>query len=116
MTERHPASAREALVPSSPTVMANGRAAPAGHADIFRIGWLLLWMSGTLASFIVAAVSVRALSDSLNAFEMMSIRSAGGIAILLAMGLARPEFLRGVTFRQMRLQFVRNAAHFGSQI
>jgi drug/metabolite transporter (DMT)-like permease len=73
-------------------------------------------MSGTLISFILAAVSVRALSHSLNAFEMMSVRSAGGLAILLVMGLARPQLLRSVTLRQMRMQFVRNAAHFGSQI
>jgi drug/metabolite transporter (DMT)-like permease len=116
MTERHPANAREAVVPSSTMAMADELPGPAGRPDIFRLGWLLLWMSGTLTSFIVAAISVRALSESLNAFEMMSVRSAGGIAILLAMGLARRELLHSVAFRQMRLQFVRNAAHFGSQI
>src|SRR5437588_12204402 len=67
-----------------------------------RLGWLLFWMSGTLTSFIIAAVSVRALAHNLNAFEMMSVRSAGGIAILLMMGLARPQLLRSVTIRQMR--------------
>jgi drug/metabolite transporter (DMT)-like permease len=116
MPERHPASARKAVVPSSTTGMADELPAPAGYSNVFRLGWLLLWMSGTLTSFIVAAISVRALSGSLNAFEMMSVRSAGGLVILLAMGLARPQLLRSVTFRQMRMQFVRNAAHFGSQI
>src|SRR5690242_12714346 len=81
-----------------------------------RLGWLMFWMSGTLTSFILAAVSVRALAHSLNAFEMMTVRSAGGLAILLAMGLARPQLLRGIAFRHMRMQLARNVAHFASQI
>ena len=61
-----------------------------------RLGWLMFWMSGTLIAFIVAALSVRALSNTLNAFEMMTIRSAGGLIILFAMGLASPALLRSV--------------------
>lgn len=76
----------------------------------------MFWMSGTLTAFILAAVSVRALAHSLNAFEMMTVRSAGGLAILLAMGLARPQLLRGIAFRHMRMQLARNVAHFASQI
>jgi drug/metabolite transporter (DMT)-like permease len=81
-----------------------------------HLGWLIFWMSGTLAAFIVAALSVRALSHSLNAFEMMTIRSFGGLVILLAMGLASPALLRSIKWRHMRLQLCRNVAHFGSQI
>src|SRR6476646_7839496 len=44
-----------------------------------RLGWLIVWMSGTLLSFIVAALSVGALSTQFSAFEMMSVRSAGGL-------------------------------------
>ena len=76
----------------------------------------MFWMSGTLTAFILAAVSVRALAHSLNAFEMMTVRSAGGLAILLAMGLARPPLLRSIAFRHMRMQITRNIAHFASQI
>jgi drug/metabolite transporter (DMT)-like permease len=81
-----------------------------------QLGWLIFWMSGTLAAFLVAALSVRALSQSLNAFEMMTVRSAGGLAILLAMGLASPALLRSVSPRRMLLQIPRNVVHFGSQI
>ena len=81
-----------------------------------QLGWLLFWMSGTLTAFIIAALSVRALSHSLNAFEMMTIRSAGGLIILFAMGLASPALLRSVSCRHMRLQVLRNVVHFGSQI
>ena len=86
------------------------------HPEPTRVGWLIFWMSGTLGAFIIAALSVRALSHSLNAFEMMTVRSFGGLVILLAMGLASPALLRSIRWRRMRLQFCRNAAHFGSQI
>src|SRR5436190_19915045 len=81
-----------------------------------QLGWLIFWMSGVLTAFIVAALSVRALSDTLNAFEMMTVRSFGGLVILLAMGLASPDLLRSVSLRHMRLQIPRNIVHFGSQI
>jgi hypothetical protein len=89
---------------------------PAPEARPAQLGWLLFWMSGTLTAFIIAALSARALSHSLNAFETMTIRSAGGLIILFAMGLASPALLRSIRWRHMRLQFGRNVAHFGSQI
>lgn len=96
--------------------------APESHApapresDPSQIGWLLFWMSGTLTAFIVAALSVRALSHHFDAFEMMTVRSAGGLVILLAMGLASPALLRSFRAQHMGMQFFRNIAHFGSQI
>src|SRR5947207_8341430 len=81
-----------------------------------RLGWLVLWMSGTLVAFIVAAISVRALSSSMNAFEMMTVRSAGGLAILLAMAALRPDLRHSVRFHRMHLQGLRNVVHFGTQI
>src|SRR5256714_2932078 len=81
-----------------------------------RLGRLLLWMSGTLVAFIVAAISVRALSNSLNAFEMMTVRSAGGLVILSAMAALRPDLRRSVRLHRMPLQSLRNVVHFGSQI
>jgi len=81
-----------------------------------RLGWLVVWMSGTLGAFIVAAISVRALSSSMNAFEMMTVRSAGGLVILLAMAALRPDLRNSVRFHRMPLTSVRNVVHFGSQI
>jgi drug/metabolite transporter (DMT)-like permease len=90
---------------------------PARRAEASgQLGWLVFWMSGVLTAFIVAALSVRALQDTLNAFEMMTVRSFGGLVILLAMGLASPALLRSVSLRHMRLQVPRNVVHFGSQI
>jgi len=98
------------VAPEAVPTVASPEARPA------QLGWLLFWMSGTLTAFIIAALSARALSHSLNAFETMTIRSAGGLAILFAMGLASPALLRSIRWRHMRLQFSRNVAHFGSQI
>src|SRR3954454_8948452 len=87
-----------------------------GRASQTRLGLLIVWMSGTLLSFIVAALSVRALSDKLNAFEMMSVRSAGGLIILFLLTIARPNLLEGLTARRMGLQTVRSVVNFVSQI
>src|ERR1041385_5700786 len=87
-----------------------GRAFPA------HLGWLVFWMSGTLLSFIVAALSVRTLSDKLSAFEMMSVRSAGGLIILFLLTVVRPDLLEGLRARRMGLQTVRSFVNFVSQI
>ena len=81
-----------------------------------RLGWLVFWMSGTLLSFIVAALSVRTLADKLSAFEMMSVRSAGGLIILFLLAAARPELLDGLRAHRLPLQAARNVVHFVSQI
>ena len=39
---------------------------------------VVLWMTGTLLSFSVMAVSVRELAGKLSIAEILSIRSAGG--------------------------------------
>jgi drug/metabolite transporter (DMT)-like permease len=81
-----------------------------------HLGWLIFWMSGTLVSFIVAAVSVRAMQKSFNAFEMMTLRSLGGLVILSVLAVLRPRLRAGVRINRMPLQAFRNLVHFGSQI
>src|SRR4051812_16331192 len=73
-------------------------------------------MSGTLFSFIVAALSVRMLSEKLNAFEIMSVRSAGGLIILFLLTVLRPDLLDGLRAHRMGLQTVRSVVNFVSQI
>src|SRR4051812_30156982 len=81
-----------------------------------KIGWLVFWMSGTLLAFVVAAVSVRAMSKTFNAFEMMTLRSAGGLVILCVLGACQPGLWTHVRANRMGLQAFRNVVHFGSQI
>ncbi len=80
------------------------------------IAWLSLWMAGTLLSFTAMAVSVRAVAATLNAFEMMSVRSAFGLAFLLVLLGVRPELRRDLSMRRIRLHLVRAVLHFASQI
>jgi drug/metabolite transporter (DMT)-like permease len=96
----------------------DGLSAPqgAGGPAPARLGWLVFWMSGTLLSFIVAALSVRTLADKLSAFEMMSVRSAGGLIILFLLTVVRPDLLEGLRARRMGLQSVRSVVNFVSQI
>ena len=90
----------------------------AGTSSIRRadIAWLSFWMTGTLLSFTVVAVSVRALAGALSPFEMMSFRSASGLAALLALMTARPALRGDLSLRRLRLHAVRNTLHFASQI
>jgi drug/metabolite transporter (DMT)-like permease len=80
--------------------------------DLLRV---ILWMTGALLSFSTMAVSIRGLATTLQIFEILAIRNASGLVILLTIGLARPHLLRAVTLRRARLQLARNVIHFGAQ-
>jgi drug/metabolite transporter (DMT)-like permease len=80
--------------------------------DLLRV---ILWMTGALLSFSTMAVSVRGLAKVLHVFEILAIRNASGLVILLAIGLAQPDLLRTLTLHRARLQLARNTIHFGAQ-
>jgi drug/metabolite transporter (DMT)-like permease len=80
--------------------------------DLLRV---VLWMTGALLSFSAMAVSVRGLAKVLHVFEILAIRNASGLVILLAIGLAQPHLLRTLTLHRARLQLARNTIHFGAQ-
>jgi drug/metabolite transporter (DMT)-like permease len=82
------------------------------HRDLLRA---VLWMTGALLSFSTMAVSIRALYGTLDIIEILAIRNASGLAILLALGLAQPHLLRSLTLRRAGLQLARNTIHFGAQ-
>jgi drug/metabolite transporter (DMT)-like permease len=82
------------------------------NRDLLRV---ILWMTGALLSFSTMAVSIRGLATTLHIFEILAIRNASGLAILLAIGLARPHLLLALTLRRARLQLARNTIHFGAQ-
>jgi drug/metabolite transporter (DMT)-like permease len=86
------------------------------RAQQSRIVWLALWMAGAITSYIATALAVRALAKSLSVFEMMSVRSAGGLAFLLVVMAVRPNMRLGLTSRRIGLHFVRNSVHFVGQI
>jgi drug/metabolite transporter (DMT)-like permease len=76
---------------------------------------VVAWMSGTLLSFSAVAVSIRELSGLLGVFEILTLRSAAGIVILVALALMRPSLRTGFVPRRMGLHFQRNFIHFLGQ-
>jgi len=92
------------------------RLATAARDQQSRVVWLTLWMAGAIASYIAAALAIRALARSLTVFEIMSVRSAGGLAFLLALMAVRPNLRRGLASRRIGLHLARNSVHFVGQI
>ncbi len=74
-----------------------------------------LWMTGTLLSFSVMAIAIRGLSASLSILEILTLRAAIGLAIILAIMAVRPELRHTVNRRRLGLHALRNGIHFGSQ-
>jgi drug/metabolite transporter (DMT)-like permease len=81
-----------------------------------RVAWLALWMAGAIASYIAFALAVRALAKSLSVFEMMSVRSASGLAFLFALMAVSPKMRRGLSSRRIGMHLARNSVQFAGQI
>lgn len=79
--------------------------------DILRA---VLWMSGAVASFLTMAFAGRALSSSLDTFEIMTWRSVTGVLIMVAVITLRRDW-GIIDTRRMRLHIARNLAHFTGQ-
>jgi drug/metabolite transporter (DMT)-like permease len=92
------------------------RVAAGPRGDQSRVVWLALWMAGSIASYIGAALSVRALAKSLSVFEVMSLRSASGLAFLLALMAVWPKMRWSLASRRIGLHLARNSVHFVGQI
>lgn len=74
----------------------------------------VVWMSGAVGSFIAMAIAARAVSFELDTFEIMTWRSAVGLAIMVGvLTVGRRWHL--VTTRQLPLHVARNVMHFTGQ-
>jgi drug/metabolite transporter (DMT)-like permease len=69
-------------------------------------------MAGALIAFSATAVAVRELSPALSVFEILSIRNALGIVLLLALAVFRPELRPQLRPRRIKLHLLRNVLHF----
>jgi drug/metabolite transporter (DMT)-like permease len=94
----------------------SGRAATAVPSERSRVVWLALWMAGAIASYIASALAVRALAKGLSVFEIMSVRTASGLAFLVVLMAVRPNMRRGLSSHRLGLHLVRNSVHFVGQI
>ena len=76
----------------------------------------VLWMLGTLLSFSLMAISVRQLGGVLNLFELLTVRAAGGLGILLIVMAAQPSLLGYLALRRPWTHLIRNGTHFIANI
>jgi drug/metabolite transporter (DMT)-like permease len=72
-------------------------------------------MTGTLLSFCVMAVSIRALSGALTIVEMLTARAGIGLVIIGVVLTLRPELRAEIGVHRLGLHLLRNSIHFGSQ-
>jgi drug/metabolite transporter (DMT)-like permease len=79
-----------------------------------RILAVVLWMTGALLSFSATAVAVRGLAPTFSIFEMLAMRNAAGVLILLVLALIKPELRPGLKPRRFPLHLARNVLHFAS--
>jgi drug/metabolite transporter (DMT)-like permease len=79
------------------------------HRNLLAV---IAWMSGALLAFSATAVAVRALAPVFSVFEMLAIRNAAGVAILLALAGLKPELRPGLKPRRFPLHLARNVLHF----
>ena len=80
-----------------------------------NIGRVVLWMTGTLLSFSAMAVSIRVLAGTLTVFEILAIRSAGALLILLTLAALRPSLHASFATKRLPMHFLRAVTHFGGQ-
>ncbi len=81
-----------------------------------HIAKAVLWMCGTLVSFSVMALSVRALARTMNTFEILAARGAFGVLVFIGLAALRPQLRRQIRLREIRLHAMRNGVSFASQV
>jgi drug/metabolite transporter (DMT)-like permease len=85
-------------------------AAPSRNAAL-----VLAWMTGSLISFCVVALSVRGLQGAMSVFEMLALRNIGGILILAGMMALKPGPEQKEWPQGFPIHTLRNVAHFAGQ-
>lgn len=73
-----------------------------------------LWMIGSIVSFTCMAVAGRAVSDTLDTFEIMTSRSLIGLLIVVVL-LTITRSWQDITTDRLKDHVIRNAAHFVGQ-
>ena len=70
----------------------------------------ILWMCGTLISFATMAVAVRELTDTINSFEIVFLRTSVALAIILIIISFRGW--KNIYTKNIRLHVFRNTIHY----
>jgi drug/metabolite transporter (DMT)-like permease len=72
-------------------------------------------MTLAMLAFSTMALSIRALAGALTIFEILAVRSASGLAVLLSLIVVRRDLRAAVRPRRMALHAARNTVHFAAQ-
>lgn len=72
------------------------------------------WMVGTLLSFSLMAIAVRELSPEISTFQMLTVRSAIGLVIVVL--LIHRTGWEQITGQHLKLHIVRNVVHMGGHL
>lgn len=81
------------------------------HRNVWAV---ILWMGGALLAFSAIAIAVRALAPTFSVFEILAMRNAAGVLILLGIALVRPDVRLSFPPRRLGLHLARNVLHFAS--
>ena len=76
-----------------------------------RIAKVIAWMFGALASFMLAAVSIRELAKSFNVFEINVCRTGGGLILLIFALSVSKSFRSGLSVTDIPKHLLRNVVH-----
>lgn len=82
--------------------------------DPHRPAAAALWMTGSIVSFTAMAVAGREVSGQHDTFEIMAVRSAIGLVLVLAVGAAAGQIGR-ISAARLGGHVVRNLFHFTGQ-
>jgi drug/metabolite transporter (DMT)-like permease len=83
--------------------------------SLLQLARVVFWMTGTLVSFSVMAVSVRVLFAQLTIAEILVIRAAVGLVLLGALGAVNRRLWRDISLRRFPLHLLRNCVHVAAQ-
>jgi drug/metabolite transporter (DMT)-like permease len=79
-----------------------------------RLLRVIFWMTGTLLSFSIMALSIRGLAGRLTIFEILTVRTFGAIVILFSLAALQPQLFPQMAPRRMGLNLLRNSVHLGA--
>ena len=75
-----------------------------------RLYRAILWMCGTLISFATMAVAVRELTDTINSFEIVFLRTSVALSIILIIISIRGW--KNISTKNLKLHIFRNTVHY----
>ena len=73
----------------------------------------IIWMSGALLSFLMMAIAGRELSETMNTFQIVLVRSVVALSVILVI-VSRTGF-GAIRTDKWRIHLIRNTIHYGAQ-